>query len=227
MSTTRLLLSLALFTSTAACGDDDSMGDSPDGGAAADAGPIEMADARPPAPDAAPLLAYGEVCTDANQCIGGYCIGYEGEDYTCSRGCDINTANSCRSVDAFCVPVSDSYACFGEIETGNDSDDAIIAVGDAVTRGLTPLDDADLFQVHLDQLGDILFQVTTDSSIDMQLEAYGVLGDPIGVANMRGAGEFEALQTEVQQIGGYIFMVVRNVGTSTGSYTLEVIEMDD
>jgi hypothetical protein len=212
---------LSLLASVAACGDDDPITDSPDGGA------VETFDASPGAPDAAPQKSYGEVCTDATECLGGFCIGYEGEDYTCSRGCDINTANSCKTVDAFCVPVTDSYACFGEIETGNDGDDAIIAVGDAVTRGLTPLDDADLFQVHLDELGDILFQVTTDSGIDMQLEAYGVLGDPLGVANVGGAGEFEALQTEVQQIGGYIFMVVRNVGTSTGSYTLEVIEMDD
>jgi len=58
------------------------------------------------------------------------------------------------------------------------------------------------------------------------LEAYGVLGDPLGIANDGGPGATESLQTDVQQIGGHIFMVVRNVGTSTGTCTLHVTHID-
>ena len=53
-----------------------------------------------------------------------------------------------------------------------------------------------------------------------------MLGDPLGIANDGGPGATESLQTDVQQIGGHIFMVVRNVGTSTGTCTLHVTHID-
>jgi hypothetical protein len=179
-------------------------------------------DAAPPNPDA-PLRGYGQSCTAATQCASGLCVGEQGGASLCSIPCNIGVANDCRSVDAFCVPIGgNDHACWGMIETLNDPDDAIVSVGDSATRALTPLGDADMFQVQLNQLGKIRFTVTPTASIDVKLEAYGVLGAPIGSANNVGASMPEALETEVQQIGGYMFLVVRNVGTSTGNYTFTV-----
>ncbi len=198
--------------------------------AAPDAGELPP-DAGPPPPDAMPLpdarplAGYGESCATGGDCASGLCIGDDQSEWRCSRYCTLAVALDCKAEDAFCVPVGDGdFACWGEIETGGDQDDAIVETGDSVTRALTPLGDADLFQVRLNDLGQILFQVTPEPSIDVQLEAYGVLGAPLGVANQAGPGEPEALVTEVQQIGGHIFMVVRNVGTATGSYTFAVTE---
>jgi hypothetical protein len=179
-----------------------------------------------PRPDAMPpRVGFGEVCETGNDCLSGLCIGDDQSDRQCSRLCSLQVAHDCKDVDAFCVPVGDGdFGCWGEIETGADQDDAIVEVGDSVTRAVTPLSDADLFQVRLNELGDILFQVTPEPSIDVKIEAYGVLGDPLGFANDAGPGGVEALGTEVQQIGGHIFIVVRNVGSATGGYTLAVTE---
>jgi len=186
---------------------------------------VTMPDAPKPMPDA-PLRGYGQTCTSANQCASGLCIGETGGPSLCSIPCNIDVANDCRSVDGFCVPIGNAdHGCWGMIETLNDLDDAIVSVGDSATRGLTPLGDADMFQVRLDQLGKIRFTVTPSSSIDVKLEAYGMLGDPIGSANDAGASQPESLQTDVQQLGAHMFLVVRNVGTSTGNYTFSVTKI--
>lgn len=195
--------------------------------------PLDMPDAatltpdapKPPPPDA-PLRGYGQPCTSASQCASGLCIGEQGSPFKCSIPCNIEVANACRDVDGFCVPIGGGdHGCFGMIETGNDLDDAILSVGDSATRSLTPLADADLFQVRLDQLGTIRFTATPSASIDLALEAYDVIGAPIGSANNAGASQPEALETDVQQLGGHVFLVVRNVGTSTGSYTFSVTKV--
>jgi hypothetical protein len=176
-------------------------------------------------PDAAPppKRGYGASCTDASQCQSNLCVGESGGTFTCSRSCSLDVAQDCKDVNAFCVPIGNGdNACYGMIETGNDADDAVVQIGDSVTRTLTPLGDADLFLVHLDQLGTARFTVTPQPSIDVKLEAYGTLGDAIGFANDTGPGLAEVLQTDVQQIGTHIFIVVRNVGSSTGGYTLAV-----
>ena len=193
--------------------------------------PLDKPDAAPPVPDAAkpppdapPVLkGYGEACTAPTQCASGLCVGETGGTSLCSIPCNIEVANDCRQVDAFCVPIgAGDHACWGTIETGNDLDDAILNVGDSATRALTPLADADLFQVRLNQLGKIRFVVTPDPTIDVRLEAYGIIGSPLGTANDGGPGQPEALETDVQQIGAHMFIVVRNVGQSTGGYTFTV-----
>ncbi len=186
-------------------------------------------DAAKPMPDApkppidAPLKGFGATCTDPNECQSGLCVGEANTPHICSRTCTLQVAHDCKDVDAFCVPISGGgNACYGMIETGNDLDDAIVEIGDTVTRAVTPLGDADLFQVRLNQLGNTLITVTPQPSIDVRLEAYGVLGSPLGIANDAGPGQPEALSTDVQQIGGHVWFVVRNVGTATGNYTLTV-----
>ncbi len=224
-------LSLAYFLVPAAallcaCPDNGPPAQPDAGAAAADAAP-PMADAAPPPPDARIRYGYGESCTDGNDCLSGLCVGSDNDPWTCSRYCTLDVANDCKDVNAFCVPIGgNDHACWGAIDTGSDADDAILSIGDAATRAVTPLGDADLFLVHLDQLGTAQFEVEPGASIDVQLEAYGVLGDALGIANDGGPGVTERLQTDVQQIGGHIFMVVRNVGTSTGTYTLRVTHVD-
>jgi hypothetical protein len=186
--------------------------------------PIDAAEPPPPPPPPPPpLRGFGESCTSADQCQSGVCIGENAGAFICSRLCTLEVAHDCRDVDAFCVPIGGGdNACFGEIETLNDLDDAIVEIGDSVTRSLTPLADADLFQVRLNQLGTATFTVTPQPTIDVQLEAYDVIGAPLAVANNTPASMPEGLQTDVQQVGTHVFVVVRNVGTSTGGYTLAV-----
>jgi hypothetical protein len=181
---------------------------------------------KPPPPPDAQLRGYGQSCTSPNQCASGLCVGETGGSSVCSIPCNIEVANDCRSVDAFCVPIGGGdNACFGMIETLNDLDDAILSVGDSATRVLTPLNDADMFQVKLNQLGKIRFTVTPQPSIDVKLEAYGMIGSPLGVSNDAAAGGIEVLETDVQQIGAHVFLVVRNVGQSTGGYTFNVTKV--
>jgi hypothetical protein len=183
--------------------------------------PIDAAPLPPPPPP--PLKGFGEACTTASQCQTGICVGEATGPHICSRLCTLAVAQDCKAEDAFCVPIGNAEnACFGMIETGNDLDDAVVEIGDSATRALTPLGDADLFQVRLNQLGTATFTATPTTSIDLQLEAYGVLGAPLAVANDTPASGIERMQTDVQQIGTHVFLVVRNVGTSTGNYALAI-----
>jgi hypothetical protein len=202
-------------------------------GCPSEGGQSPQPDAAPPRPDAAPppppppppppLKVFGESCVSPSECQSGLCVGDGPGTFICSRLCSLAVALDCKDVDAFCVPIgSGDNACFGEIESGNDLDDAILEIGDSATRSLTPLADADVFQVRLNQLGTVVFEATGSASIDVQLEGYGVLGDALGTANDTAGGAAESLQTEVQQIGTHLFIVVRNVGNSTGNYTLRV-----
>ena len=193
-----------------------------------DAAMTPTPDAPKPPPDAPPppLRGYGQSCTSPSQCASGLCVGETGGPSVCSIPCNLDVANDCRSVDGFCVPIGGGdNACWGMIETLNDQDDAILNVGDSATRSLTPLGDADMFQVRLNQLGNIRFTVTPDPSIDVKLEAYGMIGSALGSSNDAGAGQLEVLETDVQQIGAHMFLVVRNVGQSTGGYTFTVTKV--
>ena len=204
---------VALFTLTACPSDMQSPPPSPDAA-------VVHPDAYVPPP---PLRGYGAACTNANQCQSGLCVGETGGSYACSRLCTLAVAQDCKDVHAFCVPISGGQnACYGTIDTGNDADDAVVQIGDTVTRVLSPLGDADLFLVHLDQLGTARFTATPQPSIDVKIEAYGETGAALGFANDVGPGAAEALETNVMQIGTHIFIVVRDVGASTGSYTLTV-----
>ena len=185
--------------------------------------PAPMVDAAPPPPPPdARLKGYGEACSAPSECATGLCVGTPGQ-FRCSRACSINIAHPCKDVDAFCAPYQGGgHVCYGMIETGNDTDDAILHVGDSATRSVTPLDDADLFQVRLDQLGEIRFGATPTTSIDVRLEIYSQTGAAIGIANDVGPSMVEQMYTNVQAIDGYVWAVVRNVGTTTGNYTIAI-----
>jgi hypothetical protein len=188
----------------------------------------------PPKPDAPPMQppppppkkSYGQACSGGNECTTGLCVGAPGQS-KCSRSCSLQVALDCKDVDAFCVPIDGGgNACFGTIESGNDTDDAILEIGDSITRLLTPLGDTDVFQVRLNTLGTATFTATPQVGIDVRIDAYSALGEPLAVANNGAAGVAEALQTNVQQIGGYVFVAVTNVGQSTGGFTLAVAHVN-
>ena len=217
------LLPLATLFLAGCPGGGNSPLDKPD---AAVTPPVDAPKPNPDAPTQPPLKGYGETCTSPSQCTSGLCIGEQGSAHKCSIPCNIEVANDCRSVDAFCVPIGGGdHGCFGMIETLNDQDDAILSVGDNATRSLTPLNDADMFLVKLNQLGTIRFTATPTLSIDVKLEAYDMIGAPVATANNVGASMAEVLETDVQQIGGHVFLVVRNVGNSTGNFTLSVAKL--
>jgi hypothetical protein len=214
------LLAITLFL--AACPSDDYDGMPPAATMPDAAMATPMPDAPKPPPP--PLKGYGELCSGPSDCATGLCIGVSGGQYRCSRTCSINDPNPCKDVDAFCAPYqAGGHVCYGQIETGNDLDDAILVVGDSATRSLSPLTDADLFQVRLNQLGEIRITATPSTSIDVKLEIYNRIGDGLGIQNTGGPSIAEQMYTDVQQIeDNYVFAVVRNVGTTTGSYTIAI-----
>lgn len=234
----------ALFTVVACGGDSDPMMTGA-GAVAVDAGvtstvatqpPVSMpatpaADAGvgappPPAQQPAPpnqLAANGESCARSADCAGGACVAS-----TCTSLCDIERANSCRDAGGFCVPVGsgrtiDAFACSGDLKTGADEDDAILTVGDAVTRSLGTLKDADLFTVDTGRGGDLLVVVEPSAGVDAQIDVYDPLGQQIGTFNSQGLGMAEAVRMSGARADAYFFVVVRNVGNGTGKYKLSVL----
>ncbi len=175
----------------------------------------------PPTPDAAPLLGYGEACTANAQCASAICIAGAG----CSRACNIDLPNDCRAEHAFCVPLGSSlHGCYGSITTGPDEDDANLHIGDSVTRNLVPLGDADLFYVENAVPGTFLIAVTPQAGVDVTLEGYDAIGQPLGVFNDGGNGVAESADFMASAAGAF-FIVVRDTSTSTGSYTLAISSM--
>ncbi|MCA9704931.1 MAG: hypothetical protein KDK70_03665 [Myxococcales bacterium] len=165
-------------------------------------------------------LGYGDACVVADPCASGLCIGAPYNH--CSEYCTQLIADDCPNVGAagFCVPIGGGdFACVGNLDTGLDGDAEILTAGDSATRGINTLTDADLYHLDL-PAGDFLIQVTPDPDDDIQLDFYNGIGQPIGVVNDGGDGFIEgAILTSG---GGVSFVVVRNVGNSTGSYMIAV-----
>jgi len=174
-------------------------------------------------PDAAPNVpgkAYGEQCSADSQCESKFCLTNDG----CSRSCDIKMPNPCRAEKAFCVPLQGDpgFACAEMIDTGSDTDDAYISVGDRLTRSLTPLKDADMFTVEVARSEPVSVIVTPSAGIDVALDAYNPIAQPIGAFNSGGPGGIEAGLFSAGQTDSWVFVIVRNVGNSTGQYQISV-----
>jgi hypothetical protein len=175
-------------------------------------------DASPPPPDASPGRAYGEFCLRDIDCASNLCYQQE-----CSDHCDPNIANDCRAHEAFCVPISpQGTACFGYVPTGDDTgDDSIVHVGETMTMKLSPVGDADLFQVTLPAGR---FLITTQPSFDgdVQLEVYNELTKNEATTNVGGLGAWEQTLLTVQEDSARYFLVVRSVGQSPSNATLSI-----
>ena len=165
--------------------------------------------------------AYGASCQIAEVCASGLCVGPPYD--ACSVLCNQAVANDCANVGAagFCVSIgNDEFACVGDLDTGIDTDDDILSVGDSATRALDTLTDADLFQLELTP-GSFVILATPATDDDVELSIYNGIGQQVALINQAGPGEFEG--TILDNDGSLAFAVVRNVGTSTGQYTISVM----
>jgi hypothetical protein len=111
------------------------------------------------------------------------------------------------------------FACVGQLETGLDDDAEILSSGDSATRSLNTVTDVDLFHVDL-PAGSFVITVEPDPDDDVQLDFHDAIGQPIGVVDDGGDGFIEGAVLDTT--GGVSFVVVRNIGGSTGQYTISV-----
>lgn len=182
----------------------------PDAGTPMDAG----MDSGPP--DAGPTLGYGESCTADAQCVSDLCLMVTGVEPTCSRECNLDVPHACRAEGTLCVPAGAAAVCFGpEIDTGSDTDDANLTLGDCVTRTLRPLGaDADLFQVRAATDDPIVVSVQPEDGVDVELDFYDGAGELVARQNMNEAGGIEGLRFTEWTSDGIVFVLVKDAGSS-------------
>jgi hypothetical protein len=90
--------------------------------------------------------AYAQACVTDGDCASNLC-----HEARCTVACDESVANSCRDVEAFCVPeLAHGFICAGNIYTGDDiGDDRDIALGSPVRGRIDVAKDADMFELRL------------------------------------------------------------------------------
>jgi hypothetical protein len=166
-------------------------------------------------------LGYFETCMVAEVCASGLCIS-DPYDH-CSEFCNQLIPDDCSNVGAagFCVPIGGGdFACVDDLDTGLDGDAEILSPGDSVMRSIGTIGDVDLHHLDL-PIGDFEILLTPNPDDNVQLELYNGIGQPIGVINDGGNGFVEGAILTTGG-AGVSFAVVRNVGMSTGTYTLAV-----
>jgi hypothetical protein len=163
-----------------------------------------------------PLHAYGEFCVKNADCASELC--YEA---ACTVECDLAAVNSCRGVDAFCVPAGQKSVCFGHVETGSDSDgDQSIVLGSPVVAKLSPAGDADLFELALD-IGHYEITAAPAPDGDVAVEVYIELTKHDAAAAHGGLGVAQRATLAVPRAGRY-FVVVRDAAGAPANVTLIV-----
>lgn len=164
-------------------------------------------------------LDYFDTCMVPEVCASGLCIGAPYDH--CSEFCNQAIADDCPNVGAagFCVPVGGGdFACVGDLDTGFDGDASILNPGGSAMHLIGTLGDVDLHQLNIG-VGNFQVVVTPDPDDDVQVEMFDNIGQPIAVLNDGGNGFAEG--TGINSGGAAtLFAVVRNVGTSTGTYTI-------
>lgn len=180
-----------------------------------DAGALDAGSDSGP-PDAGPTLEYGASCTSDAQCISNLCLMVTGAEPTCSRECNLDVPHACRAEGTLCVPAGSWAVCFGpDIDTGSDTDDANLTLGDCVTRTLRPLGaDADLFQVRAATDDPIVVSVQPEDGVDVELDFYDGAGELVARQNMNAAGGIEGLRFTEWTSDGIVFVLVKDAGSS-------------
>lgn len=174
-----------------------------------------------------PVKEHGAACANGTECRSGMCIaGTAPGAGVCARSCTQARANDCRDVGGLCVPFDAggtvAFGCKGKLVTGPDADDAIIQVGDTVTRNLNPLSDVDVFAIAYPQ-GKWVIAVTPLGSNDVAFDHYDPSGDLQGSVNDGGAGAAESVGVTTSAAASYpSFIAVKNVGTLSGQYRISV-----
>lgn len=162
--------------------------------------------------------SYGAVCERNAECAGGLCLAG-----SCSQYCDRSDANSCTSVDAFCVALlSGNAACAGgPLNLGDDTEDNHVVILENNYTELLEDGDADLYVVDLPAGKFQIFAGPTGSELDIAFDVYGPSSDLLGTENGDGPGDFEAVIVELRRPLGFA-IVVRNNGALGGQYTFDV-----
>lgn len=168
---------------------------------------------------------YGEFCDDPVVCASGLCLNAPFEH--CTVFCDQTVANACGKISGaagLCIDAGSDTVCAGSLEFGLDDDDELMSPGDSVSRNLDAVDDADVFQFTL-AIGSYRFTATPDQpDDDIQVEFYGNLAQNLGTLNNAGDGGAEVATFNQEGGTGVVFVVVRNIGDSTGGYTFTSAE---
>ena len=217
------LLAFVVSSSASLCACDPGADEpsAPDAGVGGpDATPSPTPDAVP-APDAAPLHAYGEFCEHDGDCASSLCF-----EALCTQTCDPGSANTCRDVDAFCASTHDAkFACQGSVVTGDDlGDDALLALDQDVLGKLEPAGDADLFELRLEP-GTYRVTARPAADGDVGVEVYSELTKLEANINDGGLAAEETARFVVRTAQRY-FVVVRDVAHAPASYHVHVSKAD-
>ncbi|MEM9070437.1 MAG: hypothetical protein AAGE52_18170 [Myxococcota bacterium] len=202
----------------AAAAPDSGAVDSGSDAAMADAGTDSGFDAALPdaGVDAGPQLPFRSDCVEDTDCESNLCLLPVDGDPFCSRVCDLDTPHDCRDEGALCLPAGAAAVCAGpEIETGSDSDDANLSLGDCVSRSLLPLGaDADLFQVRAATDDPVTVFVEPGTGVDVELEFYDGAGNLIARRNEGGVAMTEGLRFEAWTTTSIVYVLVSDAGSS-------------
>lgn len=165
---------------------------------------------------------YGDPCEISEECASGICFG---EPYNaCTVQCTIEVAHDCRDqgLSGLCVATArpDLYVCAGDFNGGLDMDDTVLQAGDSAMRQFQSQTDADLFLVH-HPAQDVSITVIPDPDDNIALDVYDIGGSKLGTVDAGAIGFTEAAELQQVQAAGSFYVIVRNIGNSNGSYTIE------
>jgi len=166
---------------------------------------------------------FGDPCTMGEDCASGLCLT-DGPGM-CTITCTQAVANDCggQGVAGLCAQVAvDTFVCAGDLTFGADKDDAIMQDGDTVKRMFQTKTDADLFHIEFAVAGTYLIAATPDLDDDIRVEFYNADASELGFSDNGGAGEPEG--GEIMTQPGLLYVVVRNIGNSNGSFTITVMK---
>lgn len=169
---------------------------------------------------------FGDTCMIPEECASGICL--TDAPGQCTVACTQMVAHDCRDqgYSGLCIATTDPnlFVCKGDFNGGPDKDDTVMVPGDASMRQFQNKTDADLFLIN-HGVKDITFSATPDLDDDLELQVFGANGDELGVVNNGGIGVAEAADVTVGGVAGVIFVVVRNIGNSNGSYKISVANL--
>ena len=168
---------------------------------------------------------FGEACKKGEDCASGLCLT-DGAGM-CTITCTQDVANDCgaQGVSGLCIEAAvDTFVCAGTLNFGSDKDDDdVLNDGDKVAGMFQTKTDADVFLIKLAAAGDYQIAAYPDVDDDIQVEFYNGDASEIGTLNEGAAGVAEG-GVITAQANAPFFVVVRNIGSSNGSYTIDVIK---
>ena len=139
--------------------------------------------------------------------------------------CDIDDVGSCQDAEALCVPLSGGgHGCDGNVDTGRDTDGAIMTVDDVASAQFQTVGDGDLFRLDYERAGQYRITAQGDG-VELQLEFYDAAGEPIGVFTGSGVGTGAVAVANIDE-PHHTWLVVRHVGGTTGAYRVGLREQE-